>query len=207
MVVGLRNGQITDTYSNDSPNGLIRWKATWVQGTRHGFGCQEFANGEKRYGVWVNGFCEGCVLSVSASSTSILWFEGDQCYGPATPQQIQEAALSGSTLSIIHTLQTVCSPPLASEPTHTTLSVVTGRSSLSATSLFHFSGTNCAAGITLLGRPIHGDLARQTVVVCFLGRRAFSVRDVSTGRLGMNSCEVGSLFSAVSSRLPGSSHQ
>lgn len=204
-VVGLRNGQITDTYSNDSPNGLIRWKATWVQGTRHGFGCQEFANGEKRYGVWVNGFCEGCVLNVSASSTSILWFEGDQCYGPATPQQIQEAALSGSTLSIIHTLQTVCSPPLASEPTHTTLSVVTGRSSLSATSLFHFSGTNCAAGITLSEDRFTATCTTNSRCM-LLGSRAFQ-----SGRfyweVRVNSCEVGSLFIGVSSRLPGSSHQ
>ena len=204
-VVGLRNGQITDTFPGDSPDGLTKWMATWVQGTRHGFGCQEYANGEKRYGVWVNGFCEGCVLSVSASSTAILWFEGDRCCGTATPQQVQEAALSGTVPSIIHQLQDVQPAPLASQPTHTTLSAVTGHSSLSATSLFHFSGTNCAAGITLSEDRFTATCTTNSRCM-LLGSRAFQ-----SGRfyweVRVNSCDVGSLFIGVSSRLPGSSHQ
>lgn len=232
-VIGLRNGVITDLYMTDekqssssslSPSpSLVRWKATWVQGVRHGLGIQEFCSGEQRYGIWKEGLCEGCVVSVMPTSTTVYWYEHGQCLGEATAEQIHWTAsmndissISSSisspsssstttTKTMINALQAISLSPPSSKPAEVILSSITGKLDVSPLSLFALSSQHCAAGITLSSDRLTATCTSSSRCM-LLGTRA-----LSTGRyyweVRVNACEIGSIFIGVAALLPGSSHQ
>ena len=204
-VLGLREGLITDEYPSNE-QGLKSWRASWVKGVRHGFGVKEYVNGEKHHGIWRDGVCEGCMVIVKGSETRVMWYEKGIEKGKATDEQIRSMIPSNLiSMPLVLSLQSTIMPPLRISPSHTAISPITGTASLSSTSLFTFSSTHCAAGITLSSDHLSATCTSNSRCMV-LGSRAFH-----SGRyyweVRVDDCDVGSLFIGVAARLPGSSHQ
>lgn len=167
---------------------------------------KEYVNGEKHHGIWRDGVCEGCMVIVKGSETRVMWYEKGIEKGKATDEQIRSMIPSNLiSMPLVLSLQSTIMPPLRISPSHTAISPITGTASLSSTSLFTFSSTHCAAGITLSSDHLSATCTSNSRCMV-LGSRAFH-----SGRyyweVRVDDCDVGSLFIGVAARLPGSSHQ